>query len=248
MPTGEENPRDIVQRDRVFYGRRRGRRLRAGMETLLETRLPELRVELPQAEGGQLDPATLFDAPKRAYWLEIGFGGGEHLAAQAAANPDVGFIGSEPFMNGVASLIRHCEDHDLSNVRIYPDDVRDLLPLLPDGSLERIAVLFADPWPKKRHHSRRIIQHETIAEFHRLIAPGGELRLATDDMGYLRWMLARATAHRGFRWLAEGPDDWRIRPDDWPETRYEGKARAQGRKPAFMRFLRLEDSVSRESS
>lgn len=239
MPTGKENPENIVQRDRVFYGRRRGRRLRAGMEALLEERLPELAVTLPAEPGAVLDPASLFPDSTKEVWLEIGFGGGEHLAAQAAANPDVGFIGSEPFMNGVASLIRHCEDQALSNVRVYPDDVRDLLPLLPDGSLTRIAVLFADPWPKKRHHSRRIIQHESIAEFHRLIAPGGELRLATDDIRYLRWMLARATAHRGFRWQAQGPSDWRVRPEDWPETRYEAKAREQGRRPAFLRFDRL---------
>tara|TARA_R110001599_G_scaffold55753_63_gene154551 strand:+ start:2742 stop:3371 length:630 start_codon:yes stop_codon:yes gene_type:complete len=209
------------------------------METLLEERLPELAVTLPAEPGAALDPASLFPDSTKEVWLEIGFGGGEHLAAQAAANPDVGFIGSEPFMNGVASLIRHCEDQALSNVRVYPDDVRDLLPLLPDGSLTRIAVLFADPWPKKRHHSRRIIQHESIAEFHRLIAPGGELRLATDDIRYLRWMLARATAHRGFRWQAQGPSDWRVRPEDWPETRYEAKAREQGRRPAFLRFDRL---------
>ncbi|WP_323797938.1 tRNA (guanine(46)-N(7))-methyltransferase TrmB [Nisaea sp.] len=242
MPTGKEDPKDIVQRDRVFYGRRRGRRLRAGMEGLLEERLPDLAVILPDVNepGATLDPASLFPYTIKDVWLEIGFGGGEHLAAQAAARPDVGFIGSEPFMNGVASLIRHCEDRGLSNVRIYPDDVRDLLPLLPDASLARITVLFADPWPKKRHHSRRIIQHESIAEFHRLIAPGGELRLATDDVAYLRWMLARATTHRGFRWKARGPSDWRVRPADWPETRYEAKARDQGRRPAFLRFERLE--------
>lgn len=240
MPPGKEDPKNIVQRDRVFYGRRRGRRLRAGMEALLETRLPEMRVPLPEEPGAVLDPQTLFPPETEAIWLEIGFGGGEHLAAQAEANPRVGFIGSEPFMNGVASLIRHCEDRGLENVRIYPDDVRDLLAVLPDGSLDRIAVLFADPWPKKRHHARRIIQHETIADFHRLLKPGGELRLATDDMGYLRWMLARATANRGFRWCARGPQDWRVRPDDWPETRYEAKARAQGRRPAFLRFERLD--------
>lgn len=238
MPTGKETSTDLKQRDRVFYGRRRGRRLRAGMEALLEERLPEMTVALP-ASGALLDPATLFSDAKRGYWLEIGFGGGEHLATQAKANPDIGFIGSEPFMNGVASLVRHCDDLDLANVRIYPDDVRDLLEVLPDGSLDRIAVLFADPWPKKRHHERRIVQHETIAEFHRLIRPGGELRLATDDMGLLRWTLSRATAHRGFRWLAAGPADWRHRIADWPETRYEAKARAQGRRPAFLRFERL---------
>lgn len=239
MPAGKDMSDQPVQRDRVFYGRRRGRRLRAGMEVLLETRLPELRVDLPES-GLTLDPHTLFPPQTRQIWLEIGFGGGEHLATQAQANPDVGFIGSEPFMNGVASLIRHCEDRGLGNVRIYPDDVRDLLAVLPDGCLDRIAVLFADPWPKKRHHPRRIIQHETIADFHRLLKPGSELRLATDDMGYLRWMLARATAHRGFRWLARGPEDWRERPDDWPETRYEAKARAQGRRPVFLRFERLD--------
>ena len=240
MPKGEEESENTLQRDRVFYGRRRGRRLRPGMETLLRERLPELIVTLPAQADAMLDPASLFAGSIKEIWLEIGFGGGEHLAAQAAARPDVGFIGSEPFVNGVASLIRHCEDLALSNVRMFPDDVRDLLPLLPDASLARIALLFADPWPKKRHHARRIIQHESIAEFYRLIAPGGELRLATDDMAYLRWMLARATAHRGLRWKACRPFDWRVRPDDWPATRYEAKARDQGRRPAFLRFERLE--------
>ena len=240
MSPGKEKSENTELRGRVFYGRRRGRRLRSGMETLLKERLPEFIVTLPTQAGAMLDPASLFPGSIREIWLEIGFGGGEHLAAQAAARPDVGFIGSEPFMNGVASLIRHCENLALSNVRIFPDDARDVLPLLPDASLARIAVLFADPWPKKRHHARRIIQHESIAEFYRLIAPGGELRLATDDMVYLRWMLARATAHRGLRWKASSPSDWRVRPDDWPPTRYEAKARDQGRRPAFLRFERLE--------
>lgn len=227
---------------RNFYGRKRGKTLRPAQKRDL-ARLAELapgRVDWDEnPDRVPLDLAARFPGA-REIWLEIGFGGGEHLAAQADANPGVGFIGSEPFMNGVASLLRHCEDRGLGNVRIYPDDVRDLLAVLPDRCLDRIAVLFADPWPKKRHHARRIIQHETIADFHRLLKPGGELRLATDDMGYLRWMLARATANEGFRWLARGPQDWRVRPDDWPETRYEAKARAQGRRPAFMRFERLD--------
>ena len=130
------------------------------------------------------------------------------------------------------------EEGGQENVRILPDDVRPLLPLLPDGAFGRIFVLFPDPWPKLRHHARRIVQHETVAAFHRLLAPDGELRLATDDMPYARWMLERLTAHPGLAWTARGPRDWRDRPDDWPETRYEAKARSQGGAPAFLRFVK----------
>lgn len=217
-----------------LYGRRRGHPLRPRQERLLDLALPRFRLTAAEAAH----PQVIFPGAE-ALWLEIGFGGGEHLAAQAEANPDVGFIGCEPFLNGVASLIRHAERRGLENIRILADDARQLLPFLPDGSIGRIFVLFGDPWPKRRHHGRRIVQHETVAEFHRLLRPGGELRLASDDMPYLRWMLARATAHPGFRWLVDRPADWRERGRDWPQTRYEAKALAEGRQPAFLRFRRI---------
>ncbi len=221
--------------DQLFFGRRKGRPLRAGMQILLDDRLPQLSV--PDGFAG--DPRGWFGRPVRAAWLEIGFGGGEHLAWQAAANPDVGIVGCEPFLNGVASLLRHLENERLDNVRILADDARPLVAALPPGSLERIFVLHPDPWPKRRHHFRRLIQHASVARLHDLLAPGGELRVATDDRAYLHWILHRLTAHPGLRWTGSRLADWRRRPEDWPETRYEAKARGEGREPVYMRFVKI---------
>lgn len=243
--------KDLHGRERVFYGRRRGRPLRAGMQGLLDDVLPDLRISTETLNPDSLDARSVFDAERiesgrERVWLEIGFGGGEHLAAQMAANLDVGFIGCEPFINGVASLLRHVEEQvgddeagAMGRLRLVPDDARPLLDALKPGTLDRIFVLHPDPWPKKRHHFRRIIQFESIARFHALLRPGGELRIATDDIGYLRWILARVTAHPGFRWTARRPSDWRDRPEDWPETRYEAKGREQGRPPTYLRFERV---------
>ncbi len=219
---------------RVLYGRRQGPKLRPGSRRLLEVQLPELEVAV--APG--LDPRALFVPAPAAVWLEIGFGGGEHLAALAARHPGTGFLGVEPFINGVAKLLRAVETQRLGNVRVLRDDARLLLKALPDASIERAFVLFPDPWPKLRHHKRRIVNAETVADLARVIRPGGELRLATDDPGYARWMLAVLLAEPRFAWLAERADDWRQRPDDWPGTRYEAKALAAGRRPAYLRFRR----------
>ena len=141
-------------------------------------------------------------------------------------------------MNGVASLIRHLDQGGLRNVRIYPDDARLLMDALPAGGLERIFLLHPDPWPKRRHHGRRLVQRAWLDRVWEILAPGGVLRLATDDVGYLRWMLARLTAHRGFRWTGAGLGDFTERRADWPETRYEAKARRQARPPAYLEFQR----------
>jgi tRNA (guanine-N7-)-methyltransferase len=223
---------------RLIYGRRRGHRLRPGRQRQLAERLPELRVSLPEA--GQLDPARLFPGRERI-WLEIGFGSGEHLAAQAAAHPEVGLIGCEPYLAGVASLLATAEREALDNLRLVVDDARMLLRALPDGCLERIFVLFPDPWPKTRHHKRRIVNPASAAEFARLLAPAGELRLATDDMGYARAMLLALCARPELAWQAERPADWRERPADWPATRYEQKAFASGRPCLYLRYRRRSD-------
>ena len=221
---------------RRIYGRRRGRPLRPGQRRLHESLLPQLAITLP--ETGALDPATLFAARPKAVWLEIGFGAGEHLAAQAAAHPDIGFIGSEVFENGVARLTAEIARRDLSNIRIFADDARVLLDALAPGSLGRVFILFPDPWPKTRHHKRRLVATATLDRLALLMRKGAELRLATDDRDYLAWMLEHATGHPDFVWLARRPADWRERPADWPPTRYEEKARAAGRTPAFLRFAR----------
>jgi tRNA (guanine-N7-)-methyltransferase len=222
-------------RKRVLYGRRRGRKLRAGQRGLLETALPSRAILLPQS--GALDPRGVFAAPPKPTSSHTSRGG-EHLAAQAAAHPDVGLIGCEVFQNGVVKLLSEAERRRFENVRVFTDDARLLLARLPDASLSRVFVLFPDPWPKVRHHKRRFVSTETLTELARVLADGGELRLATDDVDYLRWMLERATVHPSFAWLARGPDDWRRRSSDWPPTRYEEKAIAAGRRPTFLRFRR----------
>ena len=222
---------------RIIHGRRRGKKLRPGRQALIDRLLPALRIEL--LASGPLDPATLFSAAPRAVWLEIGFGGGEHLAWQAAANPGAGLIGCEPFVNGLASLLAQVSAQGLANVRVFDDDARKLLDVLAEASIARLFVLFPDPWPKARHHKRRIIGRETLAAFARVLADGAELRLATDDMGYCRWMIEHLARHDAFEWLARRPTDWRERTDDWPETRYEAKARKQGARPVFLRYRRV---------
>lgn len=233
-PSGE--PTAGVQR-RTLFGRRRGRKLRRHQAELLEDLLPRLRLEAPPP-GTRLDLAALFPGPVSDVWLEVGFGGGEHLAAQARAHPAIGMIGAEPFLNGIASLLRHIAENGLGNIRILPDDARPLLAALPDAAIGRCFVLFPDPWPKKRHWRRRFIGPETLDELARILKDGAELRLASDDMGLVRWMLEHAWSHPAFAWLAQGPHDWRQRPSDWPPTRYEQKAIAAGRRPVYLRFRR----------
>jgi tRNA (guanine-N7-)-methyltransferase len=231
---------EASESDHRFYGRRKGKPLKAGREALLETLLPRLRITPPT---GPLAPAGLFPFPPRQIWLEIGFGSGEHLAAQAAAEPGVGFIGAEVFLNGVASLLRYVQEQALANVRVYDNDVRVLLPHLPEASLSRISLLFPDPWPKTRHAKRRFIGPAMLAELSRLLADGGELRVATDHPVYARWTLMHVPEHQDFTWQATGPDDWRVRPADSPPTRYEQKAVAAGRRPMYLRFLRKQRSA-----
>ncbi|MEI6984903.1 MAG: tRNA (guanine(46)-N(7))-methyltransferase TrmB [Rhodospirillaceae bacterium] len=204
---------------------------------MLESLLPALRLERP-VPGTKLDPAALFPMPVSDFWLEVGFGGGEHLAAQAVAHPGIGIIGCEPFINGVAGLLDHVEREGLGNVRIFDDDARFLLDALPDASIGRCFVLFSDPWPKKRHWERRFIGPENLERLARVLKNGAELRLASDDPGLVTWMLDQTWHHPAFAWTAQRADDWRIRPSDWPATRYEEKAVAAGRRPVFLRFCR----------
>jgi tRNA (guanine-N7-)-methyltransferase len=224
------------ERRRVLYGRRRGRPLHRGQQALVETLLPRLAVTLPA--GGVLDPSALFVPRPEEVWLEIGFGSGEHLAAHAAAHPAIGLIGCEVFENGIAKLLAEVQRRALANVRILTDDARLLIAALPPASIGRVFILFPDPWPKQRHHKRRIVAEETLDALAAIMTDGAELRLATDDLDYLAWMLARVPVHPAFAWLAAGPSDWRVRPADWPATRYEAKAIAAGRRPYFLRLRR----------
>ncbi|WP_051329235.1 tRNA (guanosine(46)-N7)-methyltransferase TrmB [Geminicoccus roseus] len=219
---------------RQIWGRRLGPGLKPARRKLLEERLPGLQIELP--EQGRLDPASLFPGRMQGFRLEIGFGGGEHLAAQAKANPHLGFLGVEPFMDGVGKLVAELDASGTDNVRILADDARLLLRVLPDACLERIDVLFPDPWPKLRHNKRRIVNRQTVPEMARVLRPGGELRLATDIVDYARWMLDATLAEPRLAWMAERADDWRIAPPDHVPTRYQAKAEREGRPATFLRF------------
>jgi tRNA (guanine-N7-)-methyltransferase len=219
-----------------LHGRRKGRPLRANLQRLMDELLPRLRVAPPGA--GALDPHALFDPPRERIWLEIGFGGGEHLAWQAAQRPDVGLLGCEVFANGIATLLREVEARRLDNVRIWDEDARALLDLLPEASLERVFLLFPDPWPKRRHANRRFVGPGTLDALARALRDGAEVRLASDDPKMQAWMLAHLVGHPAFEWLQDTAAETLARPDDWPETRYEAKALAEGRTPLYLRFRR----------
>jgi tRNA (guanine-N7-)-methyltransferase len=228
---------DALEHRSRFYGRRHGRKLREGQRHLKEDLLPRLSIALPE-DGGPLEPAALFSPLPRGVWLEIGFGGGEHLAEQAERHPELGFIGCEVFENGIVKLLGEAMRRGLANVRIFTNDARLLIEALPPASLGRVFLLFPDPWPKARHHKRRLVTPATLDRLAEVMTDNAELRLATDDTDYLRWMLEHTTVHADFTWLARCAADWRERPPDWPPTRYEEKARAAGRPPSFLRFVR----------
>jgi len=204
---------------------------------LLDELLPTLRVPLAEPAASPL--ASLFGQPLAEIWLEIGFGSGEHLVWQAEHHQSVGFIGCEPFINGVASLLGKIESAGLSTIRIHEGDARDVLAWLPARSIARIFVLFPDPWPKKRHQKRRLVSRDSVVQLARVLAPGGELRFATDSGDCAGEALLTILASGAFAWTAECAKDWRLRPFDWPETRYERKALSAGAKPSYLSFRRL---------
>jgi tRNA (guanine-N7-)-methyltransferase len=210
-----------------FFGRRKGKKLRPNRVRLLEDVLPRYQIEsdLPLLSG------------YRDLWLEVGFGAGEHLAAQAALHPDVLMLGCEPFINGVAKLCDHIDQNKLTNIRIYNDDARQLMDAMPDACLGRAFVLFADPWPKNRHADRRFIGQPNLDRLARLMKPGAELRVASDHPILKRWSLQQLRAHPAFRWKLDKCHQWLHRPADWPSTRYEQKA-LHGR-PHFFTFVRV---------
>lgn len=229
------------------FGRRKGRPLRAHHAALVEELLPQIEIKLPSGPSGEphvvpgsLDPERLFgDTAPKEIWLEVGYGGGEHLAEQAIANPEVGIIGCEFFASGVARMLAHLEVSGVSNVRLFTGDARQLLASLTSASLERIFVLYPDPWPKLRHARRRFISPWAVAEFARLVRPAGTVRVVSDIPVYCRWTLQHFGAEARFEWQGEGPSDWRSPPEDWVSTRYEAKALREGRTPAYLDFRRI---------
>jgi tRNA (guanine-N7-)-methyltransferase len=215
------------------YGRIKARPIKARQAGLMESLLPKIALDL----GAPIDPLALMPGAAET-WLEIGFGGGEHMAAQAARRPEVLILGAEPFINGVASAVRHVEERAIGNIRILHGDARDLMAALPDASLERVFILFPDPWPKTRHHKRRIIQNQTLDELARLLKPGSRLRFATDWADYVDWTLERMLAHHAFLWTATRAAHWRVPPDDHITTRYEDKKLGDC-EPVFLDFERV---------
>jgi tRNA (guanine-N7-)-methyltransferase len=218
------------------FGRRRGRKLSARQQHLLDAVLPRVVLAPGQAPAGSL--TDLFSVPVTRTWLEIGFGGGEHLAWQARTNPDVGLIGCEVFEDGVVKALSAIDEGALGNVRLSTEDARAVLRRLPGASLDRVFILFPDPWPKKRHVKRRLINRALIDQLARAMHPGAELRIGTDIGDYLRTIMLAMRGHAGFDWQVQGSHDWRVRPADWPQTRYEAKAGREGRGCYFLRFIR----------
>jgi tRNA (guanine-N7-)-methyltransferase len=224
---------------RNFYGRIYGKTLKPSQKTYLDQDLAALSPgpvawdENP--DRAPLDLVARFDG--RPVWLEIGFGGGEHMVHQAAANPGVGIIGAEPYINGVAMLLGKIRRAGVANLAVHPGDARDLMDVLPEASIERAFLLYPDPWPKKRHHRRRFVTQEHLEPLARAMKPGAMLRIATDIGDYVRQSL-QEVPKAGFGWLAERPDDWRRPWDDWVATRYEVKALREGRTPHYLSFVR----------
>ncbi|HEX9882036.1 MAG TPA: tRNA (guanosine(46)-N7)-methyltransferase TrmB [Hyphomicrobium sp.] len=246
MPTRSRRPPPEPSADTAHelrsFGRRRGRKFSARQRELLDEGLPRLALDLNAACPRSF--SAVFPVPTSALWLEIGFGGAEHLVWQARHNREIGLIGCEVFDDGVIKAVSAVEEHGLANIRLSTDDARDVLRWLPQASLQRVFILFPDPWPKKRHVKRRLVSRALFDLLARVMAPGAELRIATDIGDYARTILRAARDHPAFAWQAESPQDWRERGPDWPETRYEAKARGEGRRCYFLRFLRTRAAAA----
>ncbi len=221
---------------RKIFGRRQGHKLSPRQEGLMADLLPAIRIDVDLESYTTINlPQTFGKSEVEKCWLEIGFGGAEHLAHQARNHPDVSIIGCEPFINGIVKLLTFVEEEQLGNIRFY-DDGRDLLKVMPAASVERIFLLYPDPWPKKKHNKRRFVSQENLAEFSRILKPGGLFHFASDIPDYVAWTLMHIQRNGDFSWLAEKAEDWRNPPDDWLQTRYEAKAYREGRTPCYLNF------------
>ena len=221
----------------AFFGRRKGHPLRSGQADLVERLLPDLALDL--GRPAPVDTCTLFKTPVDAVRLEIGFGGGEHLLHEARGNPKGGFLGCEAYVNGMAKALAAINVEGLKNIRLHHGDALDLIGWLPPAALSRIDILYPDPWPKRRHWKRRFLSDERIGRLGRILRSGGELRFATDWAPYAEWTLLRFIRSPLFRWTAERADDWRKPWVNFPGTRYEEKAKKEGRRPCYLTFLRV---------
>jgi len=224
----------------AFFGRRKGHRLRPQQAALFDTLLPRLALDL-DLRAGPLE--SLFPSLVDEVRLEIGFGGGEHLARQALMHPRVGFIGIELFINGMAKMLRAIATQNLSNVRLHHGDATEVLDWLPSASLARVDLIYPDPWPKRRHWKRRFVQEQSVSAIARVLRPSGEFRFATDIADYAAWTLKHAIRSRGFDWTAERAEDWRKPWSGFAGTRYETKAKRAARQPCYLVFRRTDDQA-----
>jgi tRNA (guanine-N7-)-methyltransferase len=220
-----------------FFGRRKGHKLRARQAELIENLLPRLALDIGTPAPANL--ADVLDGPLDDIRLEIGFGGGEHLIAEALAFPHTGFIGCEPYVNGMAKILAQIEAHSIGNIRLFAGDAAELLAWVPERSLSRIDLIHPDPWPKRRHWKRRFVQDATVVAMARILKPNGEFRFVSDIADYVAWTLWHLMRSRDFVWLAERADDWRLPWDGYTMTRYGKKAEREGRVAAYLRFRRI---------
>lgn len=221
----------------AFFGRRKGKALRPNQERLMGESLGALKLDI--ASPPPADLTALFPVPVKVIRLESGFGGGEHLIHRAATNPDTGFIGVEPFVNSMAKLLARIEEQGLKNIRLYDDDAVQVLDWLPAASIDQIDLLYPDPWPKKRHWKRRFVSDVNLERFHRVLKPDGLFCFASDIDTYVNWVLQHIDRHGGFDWTARNARDWLTTFADWPGTRYEAKARREGRSSAYLTFRKV---------
>jgi tRNA (guanine-N7-)-methyltransferase len=233
MATMQKNP---PQRSGTFFGRRKGHRLRPRQARLIETLLPRLSIDLGRPPPADL--AHLFPVPIDEVVLEIGFGGGEAMVTQAQAQPRTGFLGAEPFLNGMAKALTQIESGSLENIRLHFDDAASLIEWLPAASLAGIDMIHPDPWPKRRHWKRRFVQDEMLIRLARIMRPGGELRFVTDVADYAAWTLVRLLRAQAFEWMAQSADDWRKPWPGFAPTRYHDKAAGERRASCFLLFRR----------
>ncbi len=221
----------------AFFGRRHGKTLRPLQAAALEAGLARLRLDL--AAPPPADLADLFSAGVSEIRVEIGFGGGEHLLHEAASHPAAGFIGVEPFVNGMAKMMKALDEHPLDNLRVFDDDAVRLLDWLPPACLDGIDLFYPDPWPKRKHWKRRFVGPANLDRFARVLKRGAKFRFASDIDGYVNWTLLACRAHGAYEWQAGRASDWREPYAGWPGTRYEAKAVREGRRPAYLTFLRV---------
>lgn len=228
------------RKEKRIYGRRKSRPLNKMRQDAFDELYPLLNIpERDMKEDGSIDPATLFDHPYKSLWMEIGFGNGEHLAALMEKHRDSAFIGAEPYLNGMAAFLKHIHGTPHRNVRVFMDDAMMVVRSLKSNTIDGFYVLYPDPWPKAKHHKRRIINQDNLDDFARVLKDGGKLIMTTDVDELAEWMVTEASNHPAFLWTAESADNWKTPPADWIPTRYEEKGIKAGRRQSYLIFEKI---------